>query len=63
MLFEHDGGEERRFHTVRASVADDAAETALGGASARLEVVGQTIEVPLYGERRPQSRDQPSFAR
>ena len=47
----HDGREERRFETVRAPVAYDAAEAAHGGASAGFGVVRQGVQVTLHRER------------
>ena len=49
MLFEHDGGEERRLEAVRAPVTDDAAEAAQRRAAVRFVVVGQRVQVPLHG--------------
>ena len=62
MLFEHDRGEERRLEAVRATVADDAAKAAKGGAAARFVVVRQAVEEPLDRQRRAQARDEPSLA-
>src|SRR5262249_62241660 len=59
VLFEDDGREERRFETVRAARADDAAEAAQCRAAVRLLVVGEAIEVALDEPRRPKPRDQP----
>jgi len=55
--------EEDRFETVRAAVAHDAAKGALRRPSVRLLVVRQTVEIPLHGERRAQTRDEPLLAR
>jgi hypothetical protein len=62
VLFKHDGGEQRGLETMRGPLADDAAETALRGASARFLVVGKMIEIPLHCERRPQPRNEPALA-
>ena len=52
VLLEHDRGEQRRLEAMRAAVADDAAKAAQRGASVRLVVVGQAIQIALDRERR-----------
>jgi len=62
MLFKDDGGKEGGFQAVSAPVVDDAAKASQRGASARLLVVGQRVQVALNGSRRPQLRDEPALA-
>ena len=62
MLLEHDGGEHGGLETMRAAMADDAAEAAERGSAARLLVVGQPIQVPLDVERSAQAVDQVPLA-
>src|SRR5262249_37584925 len=63
VLLEHDGGEERRFETMRAAVPADAAEAAEGGAPVRLLIVGKRVQELLDRDRRPEPRDEPALAR
>ena len=62
MLLQNDGGEERRFQTVRASVADHASEAAERGTAVRFLVVGQPIQVTLHLEGCTEPVDEPTLA-
>jgi len=61
VLLERRRGEQRGLQAVRAAVADDAAEAALRRAAVRLFVVRKTVQELLNGERRPETRDEPTF--
>ena len=64
VLLEDDGGEERRLETMRAAVADDAAEASQRRARwRRFSVVREPIEVALHGDRRAQLLDDAPLAR
>ncbi len=64
VLFEDDGGRERRLEAVRGPVANDSSEAAKRRAPGRrLSVVSERVEIALHGERRAQPLDEAPFDR
>ena len=62
VLLENGRGGERGFQAVRTSGPDHAPE-APERLAAHLVVIGQTVQPPLHGGRRPQARDECAFPR